>query len=195
MTNKTLRNGLRALPLALLLGAAPALAQQPAPAPAQPAPAQAPAASAQPGMSLAVTPPTAEHLAFARELLNQIGAERLIETVVGNMVARLTQTVTATRPELSNDLKTVMDSIRTEFDKQTPLVVEDAARVFSRAMTEQELRETVTFLKSPAGQKYLDTQGQSVNIISGMMEQWSRQMSQQMFEKARAEMKKKGHDI
>ncbi len=192
MTNKTYRTGLQALPLALLLGAAPAFAQ--APAPAQPAQAQAPA-SPQPGVSLAVTPPSAEHLGFARELLSQIGAERLIETVVSNMVARLSQTVTATRPELTNDLKAVMDSIRPEFDKQTPLVVEDAARVFSRAMTEQELRETVTFLKSPAGQKYLDTQGQSVSMISSMMEQWSRQLSQQMFEKARAEMKKKGHDI
>lgn len=192
MTNQTFRNGLRALPLALLLGAAPAFAQ--APAPAEPAPAQAPA-GAQPGMSLAVTPPTAEHMGFARELLSQIGAERLIESVVGNMVARLSQTVTATRPELTNDLKGVMESIRPEFDKQTPLVVEDAARVFSRAMTEQELRETVTFLKSPAGQKYLDTQGQSVGTISQMLEQWSRQLSQQMYEKARVEMKKKGHDI
>ena len=111
------------------------------------------------------------------------------------MVTRMMTSVTATRPELTNDMKTVMEQVRVEYDKQTGLVLSDAINVFVRAMTEQELRETTTFLRSPAGQKYLDTQGQSVAQISNMLEQWSKQISQSMFEQARAEMKKKGHDI
>ncbi len=186
MTTRFIRNSLRAMPLAILLAATPALAQQPAPAaPANPAG----------GVSLAVTPPSEAHIAMARELVNHIGAERLIQAIVPNMVTRMMTSVTATRPELTNDMKTVMEQVRVEYDKQTGLVLSDAINVFVRAMTEQELRETTTFLRSPAGQKYLDTQGQSVAQISNMLEQWSKQISQSMFEQARAEMKKKGHDI
>ncbi len=170
------------LTIASILVAAPAFAQQPAAAP----PAN---------VALPATPPTAAHKAAALELMQQIGAARMFDAFIPNMQSQITGTITRTRPELAGDLKSVLAEIQPEFDKQKSQIVDSSILVFTRAMTEQELKETLTFLKSASGQKFLDTQGQAVNTIVVMLDQWNKQMSVDMFARVRAEMKKKGHDI
>jgi hypothetical protein len=177
-----------ALTLALVLAAAPASAQAPAQQPATPP-------GAQPGLALQVQPPSANHLALARELMTQIGVARMFDTFVPNMSRQITGLVTRTRPDLAPDLKVAIETVVPEFEKQKASLVESAVTVFARAMTEQELGETMNFLRTPAGQKFLDTQGQAVNTIAVMLDQWNRQLSVDMFERVRAEMKKKGHDL
>ena len=175
-----------ALPFALMLFAAPALAQQPATP--QAAPSGAPVA-------LATTPPAASHIAVALELMQQIGAARMFEAFIPNMQSQITGVVTRTRPELSADLKTVLTDVQPEFDQQKKQLLDSAILVFARAMTEQEIKDTLTFIKTPAGQKFLDTQGQAVNTIVVMLDQWSKQMSVDMFARVREGLQKKGHDF
>jgi hypothetical protein len=61
-----------------------------------------------------------------------------------------------------------------EFRLASPAMVEEMGRVYAERMTEQELRETVTFLRTPSGAAFLrtqfDAQGelQRIGAMAGM---------------------------
>ena len=149
----------------------------------------------QGNLTLAVTPPSPAHLAVALELMQQIGAARMFDSLVPNMGSQIVNTILRTRPELTNDLKAVITKISPDFDKQKQGLIDSAVLIFARAMTEQELRETVTYMKTPAGQKFLDTQSQTITTVAAILDQWNRQLSVDMFDRVRAEMKLKGHEL
>ena len=183
MTFNLLARPLRYALLAVLL-TGPVVAQQAAPAPGGPG-----------SVSLTTTPPTPTHLAAARELMEQVGAARLFDAFIPNMQIQITNLVTRTRPELGADLKSALTAIAPEFEKQKAQLQDSAVVVFARSMTEQELKDTLVFLHTAAGQKFLDTQGQAVNTVAIMLDQWNRQLSVEMYDRVRAEMKKNGHDL
>ena len=74
-------------------------------------------------------------------------------------------------------------------------MVDQSARILASSMSEQELKETVAFLKTPAGKKYVETQPTSMNKIMQSMDNWNRDLSVAVVDRVRVEMKKKGHDI
>ena len=70
-----------------------------------------------------------------------------------------------------------------------------AARIVASSMTDDELKETVTFLKTPGGKKYIEMQPQVMNGVVSSLDAWNRQLAVEMMVRVRAEMKKKGHDL
>jgi hypothetical protein len=72
---------------------------------------------------------------------------------------------------------------------------EGMAQVYAEAFTEQELKELVTFYKSPLGQKLLTAEPQAIQSSIAYMRQWGQTFSQVVAAQFRAEMHKRGKDI
>ena len=66
---------------------------------------------------------------------------------------------------------------------------------FVNEFTEQELRDLVTFYKSPLGQKLLATEPRAIQFSMSYMNQWGQVFAQTVNEQFRAEMKKRGKEI
>ena len=111
------------------------------------------------------------------------------------MVDQLTRTITATRPELVNDLKAILAELQPELKKNADEVMAIAARVVAKRMSEQELKETAAFFKSPAGQKYVASQPATLDEIVAVLQAWNERLSTDITTRVRAEMKKRGHDL
>ncbi|MGL4242632.1 MAG: DUF2059 domain-containing protein [Beijerinckiaceae bacterium] len=177
----TMRSILAAGALALLATAA--AAQTP---PAQPGPAAA--APAQPTF-------TDSHLAAARDVVVGSGLSRGFEGMAGQIADQIRVGYSRTRPELIKDLEEVLKPIVTEFSPQTEPMIRAASRLFATRMTEPELKEVGAFFKTPAGQKYVVTQGPLVNELYLEMQVFSQTLGNLMMDKLRAEMQKKGHQL
>ena len=178
--------------LALSLGAA--VAQQPArpaaPAPAAPVPAApAPSASA-PGAPA----PSASHLAAAREVALASGIVRSIDVIPPQLFDRLREQIVA-RPELSKDLNDVLKAIEPEMELQKQKAVNAIALIYAGAMTEAELKDTITFFNSPSGKKYVETQPAVLDDLVREMQVWSQELAEYVMIRVRAEMQKKGHQL
>lgn len=169
-------------PLCGVAGAAEA--QQAQQQPAKPVPPQPAAAE-----------PSASHLAAARELVLVSGMSRSFAGVLPATMQRLTDTFTQTRPELAPDLAAVLAGLKPEFDKRTDQMIDTAAHIFARLMTEPEITTAVAFFKSDVGKKYVEVQPIFFNDVINAMQDWQQQMSQDMVARVREEMKKKGHDL
>lgn len=198
----TMQSLSRGLCLLAMLAAAPAFAQQPAPpAPAQ-APAQAPAGAIQaaPGakpndVNIPIPNATPAHLAACRELVIRSGLSRSFDGAIPDMMRQMHANLTRTRPELANDLKTVLEGLVQEALKLTEDMIVNGSRIYTALMNEQECKDAVAFFKSPIGAKFIDVQPVVFGNISDVMEPWRRHLAQRIFEMARDEMKKKGHSL
>ncbi|HEX8665227.1 MAG TPA: DUF2059 domain-containing protein [Beijerinckiaceae bacterium] len=163
--------------LALTLGAAGAQQPQPPTAPVPPA-----------------APPSASHLAVAREVALTSGIVRSIDVIPPQLFERLREQVVA-RPEISKDLTEVLKTIEPEMDLQKQRVIGAIAAIYARAMTEAELKDTIAFFRSPAGKKYVETQPAVLDDLVREMQLWSQELAEYVMVRVRAEMQKKGHQL
>ena len=167
-----------ALGLAFVL-AAPAFAQAPAPAPA---PAVAPA-------------PTAAHVQIAREVIELTGISQSFDSIYSEFGDRTRQIVGVTRPELTKDMNEVIASLKPEADRRRDEMILTASDIFARRMSEADLREIAAFFKSPVGQRYNAARPLAIDAIFSVLQTWSVQASNAMFQRFSEEMAKRGHKM
>lgn len=189
---------LRAFVFILALGVAPAFAQQAA-APATstggsaPPPSTGADAPQQANVPGAPIPPS--RFAAARDLVIATGLSRSFAGAVTDMTRQVGTTVTRTRPDLTADLNVVLQQLAPEFDTQADAMTDNAARIYASAMTEQDLKDLVTFFNSPLGKRYVGFEPLVLTNVDQVMSQWSQQVSLGMMNRVREEMQKKGHDF
>lgn len=170
--------------LAIALGAAPVLAQQ-----------ASPQLSPQPGQVIPIPAATPAHLDAARELVAATGLASSFLQVIPSLMNQINTTITQTRPELIADMKATLDELRPEFGKLPEEMFNNAARIYTAVMTEQECKDAVAFFRGPVGKKFIDVQPTIIGNLNPMIQRWQQQMSVKMMDRVREEMKKKGHEL
>ena len=133
--------------------------------------------------------------AAARELVIASGLSRSFVGTVADLKRQLTATVTNTRPDLTADMAIVMQQLAPEFDQQSDAMINNAARIYASAMTEKDLKDAADFFNSPVGKRFVDFEPLIISNVDTVMNQWSQEISRDMMDRVRAEMKKKGHDF
>ena len=158
--------------------------------------AQQAAPNTPPGQTgAAPAAPSPSHLAVARVLVVACGMSRSFSNIIPQYMDQIGSSLTQTRPELIHDLSAVLTGLKPEFDRQADEMVDIAAQVFVKQMSEQDLKAAVAFFESPAGKKYVETQPAFLTEVVTAMQGWQGKISTDMMTRVREEMKKKGHEI
>lgn len=139
--------------------------------------------------------PSPSHLAAARALVVANGMSRSFSIVIPQFMDQIGSSLTETRPELKHDLDAVLAELKPEFDHQADDMVDIAAHIYVKQMSEQDLKTAVAFFECPAGKKYVETQPAFLTEVVTAMQGWQGRISSGMMTRVREEMKKKGHDI
>ncbi len=181
----------------------PAFAQQAPSAPAAGAPADAAPAGAAPASPPAAVPvpdvaepePSPSHLAAGRAVVLASGMKRSFDPMVSQLMEQIPLVLTRTRPDLSKDLVEVLKQLQPEFEKKEDDIIDIAAHIYARQMSEEELKQTAAFFESPVGQKYVEAQPAMLDQLVVAMQSWTQQISTFMMLRVRQEMNKKGHQF
>ena len=80
---------------------------------------------------------------------------------------------------------------RTEIEEMAKLVAE----AFARKMSEADLKGVADFFKSPLGQTYSKMRGEAMNDVLPVLQPWSVQTSNYLFDRLSQEMRKRGHTL
>lgn len=193
-----------AVGMALMLAAAPAIAQTAAPAtPAAPAKTAKSAGSAYIPPAMTTPPPapsrtgepTAQQIALAREILINSGIAMSIQSSVPQLQDKLYTSVIATRPDLVKDLNETMVLLEPEFNGYVEQVLGTASRLYVSMLSDADLAAVSDFFKSDAGKAYVHAQPTILYNLSAAIEGWTRKISGDMMTRVREEMKKKGHEL
>ena len=172
-----------ALAIAGLLCVAPATAQTAAPANPPPVP------------EVAQPEPPATQVAAARDLVVASGMARSFIPMVPQLMDQMVPMLTRTRPELKKNLTHVLTQLQPEFVKKGEEMNDIAAKIYARAMTEQELKDSVAFFNSPVGKKYVLIQPTMLDQLVVAMQSWTQTLSTFMMSRVHDEMKKRGQDF
>jgi uncharacterized protein len=165
-----------ALPLALSLVCSLALA----PMLAVPARAQQPSASA---------------LAVARELVTVKGVDKFWQPLIAGVVEQSRRVLLQSNPMLGKDLNEIAVLLQAEYAPRKAELMNDVARLYATRFTEQELKDTLAFYKSPLGRKLLTEEPVLVEESMRNAQTWGDKLSEQVIARFRAEMRKRGHEI
>ena len=108
---------------------------------------------------------------------------------------RVSQTVGTTRPEVRKDMEQVIESLRPEAEKKKQEIVASAAYIFAKRMSEADLKEVAAFFRSPVGQRYNAMRPGAIDEIFALLQPWSVQTSNFLFDRFSEEMRKRGHKL
>jgi hypothetical protein len=171
------------LVMGLALAGAAAHAQQPAAKQAAPAPPPA------------LKPVSPAALAAAKEILAMKNANAMYASAVPNIVNTTKNALVQSNLNYQKDLGEVAVIVAKNLAGKEQEIGEGMAKIYANEFTEQELKDLVTFYKSPLGQKLLVTEPRAIQFSMSYMEQWGMIFTQTVNEQFRAEMKKRGKDL
>lgn len=183
----------RALAAGLLLAASAAQAQTP-PAAAPAAPAVA-APATPPVPDVGQPEPPAAQLEAAHKLVVASGMSRSFEPMVPQLVGQIVPLLTRTRPELKTNLQDVVAKLQPEFVKKSSEMIDIAAKIYARRMSQPELEQAAAFFNSDVGKKYVDIQPAMLDEVVVAMQTWTQSLSTYMMRRVHEEMKAKGQDF
>ena len=163
------------LALGLALAVIPAMAQQPA------APAAKPASPAA--------------MAAAKEILAMKNANQMYANAVPNIVAQTKDSLLQANLNYQKDLNEVAVIVAQNLAGREKEIGEGMAQVYASEFTEQELKDLVTFYKSPLGQKLLANEPKAIQLSMSYMNQWAQNFAETVNAQFRAEMRKRGKQI
>ena len=171
-----------ALAVSLALVGAPAVAQQ----------KNAPAAPATiPGLK----PATPAALAAAKEILTLKNASAMYASAVPNLVEQTKNTLLTSNLNLQKDLNEVAVIVAKTLAGREKEIGDGMAQVYANEFSEQELKDLVTFYKTPLGKKLLFAEPRAIQFSMSYMNQWALIFAGTVNEEFRNEMKKRNKPI
>jgi uncharacterized protein len=172
------------LAASLALSGVPATAQQAAPKQGQAAPATQP-----------LKPATPAALAAAREILALKNASAMYASAVPNIVEQTKNALIQQNLNYQKDLGEVAVVVAKNLAGREKEIGDGMAQVYANEFSEQELKDLVTFYKTPLGQKLLSTEPRAIQFSMSYMNQWAMVFAGTVNEEFRAEMKKRNKPI
>ena len=160
---------------------------------AQTAPAPAPVTPAVPDVGQ--PEPPAAQVEAARKLVIASGMSRSFDPMVPQLMGQIVPLLTRTRPELKNNLQDVVERLKPEFLKKSDEMIDIAAKIYARRMTQPELDQAASFFESDVGKKYVDIQPVMLDEVVVAMQTWTQSLSTYMMRRVHEEMKAKGQDF
>src|SRR5260370_27262227 len=111
-------------------------------------------------------------IAAAKEILTMKNASAMYANAVPNIVQQTKDALLQANLNYQKDLNEVAVIVAQSLAGREKEIGEGMAKVYASEFTEQELKDLVTFYKSPLGQKLLSTQPRSIQFSMSHMNRW-----------------------
>jgi hypothetical protein len=150
----------------------------------KPAAAQAPAAK-----------PSPTSLLLAKQIVELKGVKQMMDPVAIGVVEKVKSVIMQQNFMFQKDINEVTVQLHKEFDSRSGELVDSAARAYASHFTEAELKQILAFYQSPVGQKMIVEEPKAIEDSMRDASGWADDLSVDVMNRMRAEMKKRGHDI
>lgn len=132
------------------------------------------------------------HLAAAREAITALQATEQFDAILPATAAQLKQTLIQQTPDLQQQIDETVNEVALSLAARRGDLEREAASVYAKNFTEEELKAITEFYNSEAGKKLLENGPLVTREVLKAVEIWSngisRDMSQQVAEKLQEEL-------
>jgi len=154
-----------------------------------------PAAAQAQGQPPALKPASPACMAGAREILSLKNASAMYANAVPGIVQQTKQALLQSNLNYQKDLDEVAVVVAQAFAGKEKEIGEKMAQTYCNEFSDQEIKDLVTFYKSPLGAKLLAAEPKAIQMSMMAMNQWAAEFSDLVTAQFRAEMRKRGKQI
>jgi hypothetical protein len=154
-----------------------------------------PAGAQQRPQAATLKPVSPAAMAAATEILKMKNAAAMYGSAVPNIVEQTKNALLQSNLNYQKDLNEVAVIVAQKLAGREKEIGEGMAKIYGNEFTEQELKDLVTFYKSPLGQKLLSTEPRAIQFSMDYMNQWAQLFTETVNGEFRAEMRKRGKQI
>jgi len=144
--------------------------------------------------TLAQTPP-ADAVAAARELIVTMKAADTFKAILPSIVKALKPAIVQNRPEVDRDFDAVMPILLEGMSARVNEVIDQVATLYARVFTAAELREITAFYRGPTGQKFVNNQTVIMQESMTIGQQFGQTVARELQSRVIEELRKRGHKI
>jgi len=150
---------------------------------------------ALPHAGFAQQTPSPGAIATAKEIVTIKGGDNMFGPLIPNVVEQAKSMFEQQNPNLGKDLTTVATKLRADLAPRMSEINDAIAKAYATHFTEAELKEMLTFYKSPVGRKMISEEPKALAEAVNFAQSWAQKFSEEVISKYRVEMKKMGHDL
>ncbi len=149
----------------------------------------------RPAAAQAPAQPSPGAMLLAKQIVELKGVKQMMDPVAIGVVEKVKSVIMQQNFMFQKDINEVTVQLHKEFDSRSNELVDTAARAYASHFTEPELKQILTFYQSPVGQKMIVEEPKAIEDSMRSAGQWADDLSVDVMNRMRAEMKKRGHDI
>jgi uncharacterized protein len=139
--------------------------------------------------------PSPAAVLLAKQILETKHVEDVFKPLIRGVVIKTRDVFMQTNFMWGKDLNEIAANLEKEYSVRTKELLDRAARIYATHFSEPELKQLLSFYQSPLGQKVIDEEPKALDESMAMAGNWADDFSQDVINKMRAEMKKRGHDL
>jgi hypothetical protein len=150
------------------------------------------AQGANPPAGSEVTP---AHLAAAVDAVTHAPLTANFDGILPQLSSQVQSRLTTVRPDLHKEVASAVQDTAMKLASRRASLDDDLGRVWAKAFTLDELKQIAAFYKSPAGIKFIQLGPQVARDSLQTTKLWSDRMNDELYEKTREELKRRGVDF
>jgi hypothetical protein len=139
--------------------------------------------------------PSANAILIAKQIVQIKGVQAMMDPISRGVVEKVKNVVMQTNFMWGKDINEITAQMHKEFDGRSSELVDTAAHAYASHFTEPELKQILAFYQSPIGQKMIVEEPKAIEDSMSGAATWADNLSVDVINRMRAEMKKRGHDM
>jgi hypothetical protein len=147
------------------------------------------------GTAQAQQKPSPAAIKMAQEILDLKNAAALFKPMVPTVIERVKGMLAQTNVMLRKDLDDVAANLNKVYAARTAELQNAFALAYASRFSEAELKEIVTFYRTPTGKKAIVLEPQIFEDTLLGLQDWQEKFAEEVIGRFRVEMKKRGHDL
>ncbi|MBR1211768.1 DUF2059 domain-containing protein [Bradyrhizobium sp. JYMT SZCCT0180] len=134
-------------------------------------------------------------IAAAKEILTMKNANAMYANAIPSLVEKTKNVLLGANLNYQKDLNEVAVIVAKNLTGREKEIGDGMAQIYANEFTEQELKDLVTFYKSPLGQKLILNEPRAISGSMSYMNDWAQSFAEVINGQFRTEMRKRGKEI
>jgi len=139
--------------------------------------------------------PSPGALLLAKQIVQVKNVKDVFAPIIPGVVKKARDLFLQTNFMYQKDIDEVAFNVEKQFTPRVTELVDASARIYATHFSEQELRDLLNFYQSPLGQKALAEEPKVLDQTMVFAGTWADNVSQEVIQSMRIELKKRGHDM
>jgi uncharacterized protein len=132
------------------------------------------------------------HLAAAQELMKVTGVDKQFDTLIPALMQQMTHLLITQNPKEEQLIRTLQGRITQRFATDKQNLLDQAAVIYAKHFTQEEIREVSAFYKTGVGERFVQATPEIMAEMMPLGQRWGREIAEKVIQEMQLEAQRNG---